>query len=121
MPQNAIADYFDLPSLHTDSEKFKKTVGVKNSVKEYYQGQVVKLREHAKKVDTQYQDGIYDSFKNGDVIDVSGFTSPQNNGIFVSVAVSALEIIVEHFDEDGVLVTEAAGDTVTILAKGKST
>lgn len=64
---------------------------------------------------------VTDGFKNGDVIDVSGFTSPQNNGIFVSVAVSALEIIVEHFDEDGVLVTEAAGDTVTILAKGKST
>lgn len=77
MPQNAIADYFDMPSLRADSEKFKKNIGVRNAVKEYYQGEVIKLREHAKQVDTQYQDGIYDSFKNGDVL--GGFDQLTNS------------------------------------------
>lgn len=64
---------------------------------------------------------VTDGFKKGDVINVSGFTDAANNGIFVIVSLVALELTVEHFDEDGVLVTEAAGDTVTILVKGKNT
>ena len=88
MPQNAIADQFDLPSLRTDSEKFKKTVGVKNSVKEYYQAEVIKLRDHAKKVDTQYQDGIYESFKNGDIL--GGFDQLTNTFIESLPATSSI-------------------------------
>ena len=64
---------------------------------------------------------VTDGFKKGDVISVSGFTSAANNGLFVVTGVVALTLTVEHFDEDGALVTEAAGDTVTILAKGKNT
>jgi hypothetical protein len=63
--------------LHADSERFKKNIGVRNAVKELYQGEVVKLREHAKKVDTQYQDGIYESFKNGDIL--GGFDQVTNS------------------------------------------
>jgi hypothetical protein len=64
---------------------------------------------------------VTNGFKLGDVISVSGFTEAGNNGLFVVVAVSALELTVEHFDEGGVLVTEVAGDTVTIAVKGKNT
>jgi hypothetical protein len=64
---------------------------------------------------------ITDGFKVGDVIDVSGFTDPSNNGLFVVTNVVALTLTVEHFDEDGALVDEVAGDTVTIVAKGKRT
>lgn len=66
MPQNAIADIFDAPSLRTDSEKFKKTIGVNNQVKDYYKNEVLKLREQAQKTDLKYANGIYDSFVNGD-------------------------------------------------------
>lgn len=64
---------------------------------------------------------VTDGFKNGDVVNVSGFTDPANNGLFVVVGVSATDLTVEHFDEGGVLVTEAEGDSVTILVKGKNT
>ena len=66
MPQNFIADNFDLPSLHTDSEKFKKTIGVNNAVKDFYKQEVSKLKEQAQQTDLKYQNGIYDSFVNGD-------------------------------------------------------
>lgn len=62
-----------------------------------------------------------DGFKVGDVISVTGFTNAGNNGLLVVVAVSALELTIEHFDEGGVLVTEAEGDSVTIVTKGKNT
>ncbi len=65
-PQNAIADVFDLPSFRTDSEEFKKTIGVNNAVKEYYKNEVSQLREEAQKTDLKYQEGVYDSFVNGD-------------------------------------------------------
>lgn len=64
---------------------------------------------------------VTNGFKNGDVISVSGFTDANNNGLFVVIGVTATELTIEHFDEGGVLVTEAEGDSVTILAKGKST
>jgi len=60
-------------------------------------------------------------FKKGDVISVSGFTSANNNGLFVVIAVSTLELTVEHFNADGALTTEVEGDSVTILVKGKNT
>lgn len=77
MPQNAIADYFDIPSFRTDSEKFKKTFGVKNAVKDYYKNEVSKLREESARVDKKYEAGIYDSFKNGNVAD--GFRQLTNS------------------------------------------
>ena len=64
---------------------------------------------------------VSDGFKAGDVISVSGFTDAANNGLFVLVSVTATVLTVEHFDEDGALVTEAEGDTVTILVKGQKT
>jgi hypothetical protein len=66
VPQNAIADMFDIPSLKTSSEQFSKTRGLKNAVKEHYQAEVQKNREKAQQVDKQYEQGIYDSFANGD-------------------------------------------------------
>jgi hypothetical protein len=62
---------------------------------------------------------ITNGFKKGDVVNVSGFTDPANNGLFVIVDVVALILTVEHFDEGGALVAEAEGDTVTILVKGQ--
>ena len=76
-PQNAIADYFDIPSLKADSEKFKKTIGVRNAVKDFYKSEVSKLREESARVDKKYAAGIYDSFKNGDVAD--GFRQLTNS------------------------------------------
>lgn len=64
---------------------------------------------------------VTDGFKVGDPVTVSGFTTAANNGLFVVVAVTALELTVEHFDEDGALVDEAEGDSVTILVSGKKT
>lgn len=64
---------------------------------------------------------ITDGFKIGDIVEVSGFDTAANNGLFVVVGVVALTLTVEHFDADGALVTEAEGDTVTIRAKGKKT
>lgn len=65
-PQNAIADVFDIPSLRTDAEKFKKTVGVNNVVKDYYKKEVEGLKQKAQETDLKYSDGIYESFINGD-------------------------------------------------------
>jgi hypothetical protein len=62
---------------------------------------------------------VSNGFKTGDVISTSGFSDPSNNGLFVLVNVEALTITVEHFDEGGALVTEAEGDSVTILVKGQ--
>jgi hypothetical protein len=62
---------------------------------------------------------ITNGFKKGDVVNVSGFTDASNNGLFVVVDVVALTLTVEHFDEGGVLVAEAEGDTVTIAVKGQ--
>jgi len=67
-PQNAIAKIFEIPSLETDSEKFKKEIGINNAVKDFYKGEVAALNEKSKLLDTQYKDGIYDSFKNGDIV-----------------------------------------------------
>jgi hypothetical protein len=66
VPQNAVADMFDIPSLRASSDKFQKTFNTKNHVKEFYQNEVQKNREYAQEVDKQYEQGIYDSFKNGD-------------------------------------------------------
>lgn len=65
IPQNFVADNFDLPFLHADSDKFKKTIGVNNAIKDFYRNEVVKLKEEALKTDLKYQDGVYDSFVNG--------------------------------------------------------
>ena len=36
IPQNAVADVFNIPSLRADAEKFKQTIGVNNAVKDFY-------------------------------------------------------------------------------------
>jgi len=64
---------------------------------------------------------ITDGFKVGDPVTVTGFTDPANNGLFIVTNVVALTLTVEHFDEDGALVNEAAGDSVTIAVSGKKT
>lgn len=66
-PQNAIAGIFDAPSLHTDPDKFKKSLGIKNHIKDYYLEEIEKSREHSKRVDKYYEKGIYDSFASGDI------------------------------------------------------
>lgn len=68
VPQNLVAKIFDIPSLEVDSEKFKKEIGIHNSVKDFYKGEVAALNKKSKLLDTQYKDGIYDSFKNGDIV-----------------------------------------------------
>lgn len=69
VPQNVIADYFDIPYLKADSDKFKKTIGITNAIKENYKNEVLKLREESAIVDKKYQADIYNSFKNGDIAD----------------------------------------------------
>jgi hypothetical protein len=64
---------------------------------------------------------VTDGFKDGDIINVTGFTDSSNNGLFVIANVTATTLTVEHFDEGGVLVTEAEGDSVTIAVKGAVT
>lgn len=68
-PQNAVADMFDIPSLKTDSDKFKEKTGINNSVKEYYQQEVKDLRQKSAEVDKKYQFGVYDSFVKGNYAD----------------------------------------------------
>jgi hypothetical protein len=62
---------------------------------------------------------ITNGFKVGDPVTVTGFTDSANNGFFLVTDVTATVLTVEHFDEGGVLVTEAEGDSVTILVSGK--
>jgi len=76
-PQNAVADMFNIPSLKTDSEKLKTTVGVRNLVKDYYRQEVSKLKQESDLIDKKYQAGVYDSFKNGDYTD--GFRQLTNS------------------------------------------
>jgi hypothetical protein len=54
-----------MPSLSTDQKNSRKHM-VKNAVK-YYQAEVVKLRA-AQLVDTKYQSGVHESFKNGELL-----------------------------------------------------
>jgi len=64
---------------------------------------------------------VTDGFKVGMIVSVSGFDTAANNGLFIVTGVTATDLEVAHFDEDGALVNEAEGDTVTIVAPGKLT
>lgn len=77
IPQNAIADIFDTPSLRTDSKKFGETIGVKNQVKEFYKNEVSKLKQESDLVDKKYQFDVTDSFINGDY--ANGFRQLTNS------------------------------------------
>ena len=85
-PQNAIADIFNIPSLKTDSEEFKKQLNTANTVKDYYQKQVIDLSEKSKELDRQYSQDIFDSFSKGDY--VSGFEQ-LTNGFLESLPTTA--------------------------------
>ena len=54
--------------------------------------------------------GLFAGFRNGDKIDVTGFAETANNGTFTIVIASDDKLIVQ----EDVLVTEAAGESVTI-------
>jgi hypothetical protein len=54
--------------------------------------------------------GLFTGFSNGDKIDVTGFTEIENNGTFTIVTATDDKLIVQ----EDVLITEAAGDSVTI-------
>lgn len=83
VPQNAIADpanwpyglgyklneVFDLGSLATDSEKFKKDVGVKNVLKEHYAEMLEKQHLKQQELDTKYEGGIVENFQKGNIAD----------------------------------------------------
>ncbi len=53
---------------------------------------------------------VVDGFLANQFIELSGFTDPANNGFFKIVSVAVGKMVLSH----GVVVTEAAGDTVTI-------
>jgi hypothetical protein len=63
---------------------------------------------------------VTDGFKVGDVINVSGFTSTGNNGLYLITAMTATILTVSALAGQTHSI-EAEGDTVTILAKGKKT
>lgn len=65
IPQNLIADIFDVPSLKASSEKFSETFDVKNKVKDFYKQQVSNLKQESELLDKKYQYDITDSFING--------------------------------------------------------
>lgn len=77
LPQNFISDIYKIPELHTNSEEFKKSLGINNSAKEYYKNEVKSLREKSLEIDNKYKDGIYESFKNGDIL--GGFDQLTNS------------------------------------------
>lgn len=76
-PQNYIAKKLNIPSLATDAEKFKETVGIENAVKDYYKKDVENIKRESELVDKKYQQGIYDSFKSGNYED--GFRQLTNS------------------------------------------
>lgn len=76
-PQNYIAKKLNIPSLATDAEKFKETVGIENVVKDYYKKDVENIKRESELVDKKYQQGIYDSFASGNYED--GFRQLTNS------------------------------------------
>jgi hypothetical protein len=63
---------------------------------------------------------VTDGFKVGDVINVSGFTSTGNNGLYLITAMTTTILTVSALAGQTHSI-EAEGDTVTILTKGKKT
>ncbi len=63
---------------------------------------------------------VTDGFKTGSVISVSGFTDAGNNGLFIITSMSATILTVSALAGQTRTI-EAAGDTVTVLEKGKKT
>jgi hypothetical protein len=63
---------------------------------------------------------VTDGFNIGSVINVSGFTDAGNNGLFFITGMSATVLTVSALASQTRTI-EAAGDTVTVLEKGKKT
>ena len=63
---------------------------------------------------------VTDGFKVGSVISVTGFTDAGNNGLFVITSMTATALTVSGLAGQTRSI-EAAGDTVTVLEKGKKT
>lgn len=63
---------------------------------------------------------VTDGFNVGDVISVTGFTDAGNNGLFLITGMTATILTVSALAGQTRTI-EAAGDTVTVLAKGKKT
>lgn len=63
---------------------------------------------------------VTDGFKTGSVISVTGFTDAGNNGLFVITSMTATILTVSALAGQTRTI-EAAGDTVTVLEKGKKT
>lgn len=63
---------------------------------------------------------VTDGFNVGDVINVTGFTSTGNNGLYLITAMTTTVLTVSPLAGQTHSI-EAEGDTVTILAKGKKT
>lgn len=58
-----------------------------------------------------------DGYTAGSWVKVSGFTESANNGVFKIVSVAALKMVLSH----GTVVTESAGDSVTVRNDGEIT
>jgi hypothetical protein len=63
---------------------------------------------------------VTDGFKTGSVISVTGFTDAGNNGLFIITSMTATILTVSALAGQTRTI-EAAGDTVTVLEKGKKT
>jgi hypothetical protein len=63
---------------------------------------------------------VTDTFKVGSVISVTGFTDAGNNGLFIITSMTATILTVSALAGQTRTI-EAAGDTVTVLEKGKKT
>lgn len=68
-PQNAVAEAFGIESLATDSEELKKNIGIKNTIKDFYQRDLERLNKLSEELDKKYIGGITENFKAGNIAD----------------------------------------------------
>jgi hypothetical protein len=68
-PQNFIAEQFGIENLATNSERLKTDLNIKNSIKDYYAGDIERLNKLSEELDRKYIGGITDNFKAGNIGD----------------------------------------------------
>lgn len=83
-------------------------------------GAVIVLSSTATTIARSSGSFVTDGFNVGSVISVSGFTDAGNNGLFVITSMTATVLTVSALAGQTRTI-EAAGDTVTVLEKGKKT
>ncbi len=83
-------------------------------------GAIITLSSTATTIARSAGSFVTDGFQVGTVINVTGFTDAGNNGLFLITAMSATVLTVSALAGQTRTV-EAAGDTVTVLQKGKVT